>query len=151
MLLLTANESKHRAWVSRSIKTSWPTEFIYCSSFFWPPRPSWPCLLSSAIIANFRFPDATCQLTRPLLAAHLRHRSSDDQHDPIYRLVPSNSFSFSLSFFFDHRFEKAGRVNVYIYRIETWDLLPHSVYYEIQASIIIKFIVIEHLYGAVDL
>lgn len=66
MLLLTANESKHRAWVSRSIKTSWPTEFIYCSSFFRASRLSAvvPCR-ASAIIANFRFPDATCQLMCP--------------------------------------------------------------------------------------
>lgn len=70
MLLLTANELKHLAWVSRAIKK--PVGhgihllfvlrllFFFSLSLFFAfrlsPRPY------TAIIANFRFVDATCQL-----------------------------------------------------------------------------------------
>lgn len=81
MLLLTANESKHLAWVSRTIKK--PVGhgihllfvlhlLFFLLSFFFPFRLSPRQRPYTAIIANFRFVDATCQLPpRTALSSHV--------------------------------------------------------------------------------
>lgn len=71
MLLLTANESKHLTWVSRAIKKPvghgihllFVLRLLFSPLFFFSPfRLSPRQRPYTAIIANFRFVDATCQL-----------------------------------------------------------------------------------------